>query len=344
MTLRELAEATGCGLRGDGDIRIDRVASLGNAGPGAIGFFTGDRHRDELADTRASAVILREDAAGLVSAALIADNPHLMFARAARLLHPERERPAGIHPQACVAPEAQVDASAHVAAGAVVEAGAVIGPRCVIAANAVVGAASVLGADCRIMSAAVIYPDCRLGDRVIVHGGAVIGADGFGFARDGERWEKVPQLGRVILGDDVEIGANSTVDRGALDDTVIAEGVKIDNLVQVAHNCHVGAHSVMAGCSAVAGSTHIGRGVTVAGGAGINGHLHIADGTVVMGMARVTHDIRNADVYASGTPMATAREWRRNAARFNQLDAMARRLRELERRLAASEPDERKDS
>ncbi|WP_163144667.1 UDP-3-O-(3-hydroxymyristoyl)glucosamine N-acyltransferase, partial [Arhodomonas sp. KWT] len=175
------------------------------------------------------------------------------FARAARLLHPERERPAGIHPQACVAPEAQVDASAHVAAGAVVEAGAVIGPRCVIAANAVVGAASVLGADCRIMSAAVIYPDCRLGDRVIVHGGAVIGADGFGFARDGERWEKVPQLGRVILGDDVEIGANSTVDRGALDDTVIAEGVKIDNLVQVAHNCHVGAHSVMAGCSAVAG-------------------------------------------------------------------------------------------
>ncbi|WP_435104716.1 UDP-3-O-(3-hydroxymyristoyl)glucosamine N-acyltransferase [Arhodomonas sp. AD133] len=345
IPLSDLAHALGCRVHGDGGVRVERVAPLTTAGPGEISFLASPRLRDQLHQSRASAVIVRaEDVSGLAMAAVVTDNPHLAFARVARMLHPEPTPGAGIHPRAAVAEDARLGDGVHVGAGAVVESGAVLGDGCVVHANAVVGAGCVLGADVRVMAGAVLYAGCVLGNRVIIHGGAVIGADGFGYANDGGRWEKVPQLGRVVLGNDVEIGANTTVDRGALEDTVIEDGVKIDNLVQVAHNVHIGANSAMAGCSAVAGSTRIGRGVTVAGGAGIAGHLEVADGSVITGMARVTHSIREPGVYASGTPMAASRDWRRNAARFNQLDAMARRLRQLERRLAALQTDERKDS
>ncbi len=345
IALSDLAHALGCQVHGDGGVRVERVAPLTTAGPGEISFLANPRLRDQLNRSRASAVIVRaEDASGLAMAAVVTDNPHLAFARAARILHPESLPGEGVHPRASVADDARLGGGVHVGAGAVVDSGAVLGDGCVVHANAVIGAGCVLGADARVMAGAILYPGCVLGDRVIIHGGAVIGADGFGYANDGGRWEKVPQLGRVVLGNDVEIGANTTVDRGALEDTVIGDGVKIDNLVQIAHNVHIGADSAMAGCSAVAGSTHIGRGVTVAGGAGIAGHIEVADGAVITGMARVTHSIREPGVYASGTPMAASRDWRRNAARFNQLDAMARRLRQLERRLAALQTDERKDS
>ncbi|WP_440995603.1 UDP-3-O-(3-hydroxymyristoyl)glucosamine N-acyltransferase [Arhodomonas sp. SL1] len=344
IPLQDLAERIGCELIGDGAARVRAVAPLTTGTPGAVSFLSDSRLRQELATTRATAVILRRrDAEGLHTAALLSDHPHLAFARAAQVLHPEPAHPAGAQPGSHVAADAVLEETAHVAPGAVVAAGARVGARSVIEANAVVGEGSRVGADCRIRACAVIYPGAVIGDRVIIHGGAVVGADGFGYARDGERWEKVPQIGRVVIGDDVEIGANATVDRGALEDTVIEDGVKIDNLVQVAHNCRIGAHSAMAGCSAVAGSTRLGRGVSVAGGAGIAGHLEIADGSVLTAMARITHDIREADAYASGTPMAPARQWRRNAARFNQLDSMARRLRELERRLENAESQQRKN-
>ncbi len=338
LTLAQLAQALDAELRGDGRTLIEGMATLKDAVPGQLSFLANGRYRRHLAATRASAVILRAAEAGAApSAVLICDDPYLAYARAARLLHPADTLPRGIHPQAVVDPAAEVDASAWVGPGAVVEArasvgaGVFIGPACVLAAGVSIGAGS------RLVARVTVLAGARVGQRALLHPGVVIGSDGFGMARVAQRWEKIPQVGSVSIGDDVEIGANTTVDRGALGDTVIEEGVKIDNQVQVAHNVFIGAHTAIAGCVGISGSTRIGRHCTLAGGVGVVGHLDIADHVHITGMSMVTHSIRAAGTYSAGTPLMENRAWRHNAVRMKQLDRWVRRLDELEKKFSIKE-------
>ena len=323
----ELAQRLGLTVRGDPDARVHGVATLARAGAGELGFLANPRYRSQLADSAAGVVVMRAaDAEGFARTALLADDPYSAFARAAALFEVREAREPGIHPSADLHPEARVDPSAHVAAFAaigarsVVEAGAVVGPGCVVGEDCVVGAGS------ELVARVTLVKRVRLGQRVLVHPGAVLGADGFGLAMEGGRWTKVPQLGGVVVGDDCEIGANTCIDRGALDDTVLEQDVRLDNLVQVAHNVFIGAHTAMAGCAAVAGSARIGRHCLVGGGAGIVGHIEVCDRVVVTAMSLVTHSIREPGQYSSGTPLMRNRDWRRAAARFRRLDELARRM------------------
>jgi len=308
-------------LAGDGGLRIRQVATLERAGPDEIAFLANPRYRAGLESTRAGAVILSPaDAGGFCGNRILSDNPYAYFARVAQLLNPRVAPAVAIHPSAVVAAEARIGE------------GAVIGAGCVIGEHAIIGAGSLLHAN------VTVYAGCRIGLRAIIHAGAVIGADGFGFAREATgEWTKIPQIGSVLIGDDVEIGANTTIDRGALDDTVIEDGVKLDNQIQIGHNVRIGAHTAMAGCVGVAGSARIGRRCTFGGGAIILGHLQIADDVSVSAATLVTKSIPQAGSYSGAMPFEPHRDWRRNAAHLRQLDAMARRIRELENRLAKLE-------
>jgi UDP-3-O-[3-hydroxymyristoyl] glucosamine N-acyltransferase len=273
-------------------------------------------------------VVLREaDAQDCPVTALVADDPYAAFARIAALFEAPAAATPGIHASAVVDPAASIDPSASigplatVGARSRVEAGAIVGPGCVVGEDCVVGVG------CELVARVTLVLRVRLGRRVRIHPGAVLGADGFGLAMDGGRWLKVPQLGGVMVGDDCEIGANTCIDRGALDDTVLEDDVRLDNQIQIGHNARIGAHTAMAGCAAVAGSARIGRYCLIGGGAGILGHLELCDRVVVTAMSLVTHSIREPGEYSSGTPLMDNRSWRRNAARFKQLDAMARRVR-----------------
>jgi len=332
-TLDELASLTGCVCEGAGDRVIAAVAPLETAGPGDISFLANRRYRAQLAATRAGAVIIPRDepAVSQAFAVLRADNPYLVFARVAWLLNPPPVPDAGIAPSAVVDPRARVDERSSVAAQAVIEADAWIGPGCRIGPGSVIGAGVRLGRDCCIGANASVLPGSQLGERVDVLAGAVIGSAGFGFADAGDHWEPVPQLGRVLIGDDVSIGANTTVDRGSQGDTRIGDGCKIDNLVQIAHNVQIGEHTVVAANAGISGSTHIGRYCRIAGGVGFVGHLEIADGATFTGMSMITGNIDQPGVYSSGVPLMPTREWRRSAVRFRQLDELARRLEKLER-------------
>lgn len=334
LSLRALAELLECELRGDPDCRIHSVAPLQVAGVGQISFLANPRYRSYLDATAAGAVILRPaDAEGYPGNVLLVKDPYLAYARVAEALYPPPPTAAGIHPTAVVDSAAEVDATAAVGPHCVVEAGVRLAAGVVVGAGCFIGRDTVLGAGTRLMANVTLYHDTRIGSRVLIHSGAVIGGDGFGFANENGRWVKIPQLGRVIIGDDVEVGANTTIDRGALEDTVIEEGVKLDNLIMVAHNVQIGAHSAAAGCVGIAGSARIGRHCTLAGGVGIVGHLEIADNVHVTGMSMVTHSLTEPGVYSSGTPLMDNRDWRKSSVRFKQLDDMARRLRELEKRL-----------
>lgn len=326
-----LAERFGLALRGDGATGIEGVATLADAGPTQLAFLSNPRYRAQLASTRAGAVVMREsDAGGFPGTALIAADPYAAFARIAALFEPASDAPPGVHAAADIHPTALVDPSASVAAfcsiGARsrIEAGARLGPGCVVGEDCIVGAGSVL------VARVTLVVRVRLGARVRVHPGAVLGADGFGLAMDAGRWLNVPQLGGVVVGDDCEIGANTTIDRGALGDTVLEDDVRLDNQIQIGHNVRIGAHTAMAGCSAAAGSARIGRYCLVGGGAGILGHLEVCDRVTVTAMSLVTHSITTPGTYSSGTPLMDNAGWRRNAARFKQLDAMGRRLRRLD--------------
>ncbi len=332
FTLGELAVRFGCLLRGDPARRVTSVATLAG-GPRSIGFLANPALLAELRATNLGAVILAPACAADCpdgSAALIHPNPHAAFARIAAALHAEPPVAPGIHPTALVHGDAQVAASAQVGPFAVIEARAVVGARCRVGAHAVLGAGATLGADTRLAARAAVLAGCRIGARCIVHPGAVIGADGFGNARDGVEWVKVPQLGAVRIGDDVEIGANTTIDRGALDDTVIGDGVRIDNLVQVAHNVTIGAHTAIAACVAIAGSTHIGRRCMIGGGAGFSGQLEVGDDIVIGGFAQVTHSIAVPGMYSSAMPVEEMGVWRRLLGRFKRLEALNARVRRLE--------------
>jgi UDP-3-O-[3-hydroxymyristoyl] glucosamine N-acyltransferase len=278
-------------------------------------------------DTRAGVVVLREaDVQGRQGSALIARDPYAAYAKIAALFEPKPTFVAGVHSTACVDPTARVDPAAsigpHVSigAGSVVAAGARIGPGCVI------GDACVIGEDCELVARVTLVTRVRLGKRVLLHPGVVLGADGFGIAMDAGHWIKVPQLGGVAIGDDCEIGANTTIDRGALDDTILENDVRLDNQIQIGHNVHIGAHTAMAGCAAVAGSARIGRHCLIGGGAGVLGHLEVCDRVIITAMSLVTHSIREPGEYSSGTPLMDNRSWRKSAARFKQLDRIARRL------------------
>lgn len=266
--------------------------------------------------------------------ALVVDNPHAAFARAVALLYPRTPATAGVHPSAVVAadaeiaPTASIGAHAFVGARCRIEDGAVVGPGCILMDHAQLGAHSQLVAN------VFVADECRIGQRCLLHPGVVIGADGFGLAQEDGRWIKVPQIGRVIIGDDVEIGANTTVDRGAIEDTLIGNGVKLDNQIQVAHNVTIGENTAIAGCVGIAGSAVIGRGCTIGGGVGIAGHLTIADGVHVTGMSLVASDLEQAGAYSSSLPAQSMRQWQKNAARLRHLDEMARTLKQLEAEVA----------
>jgi UDP-3-O-[3-hydroxymyristoyl] glucosamine N-acyltransferase len=333
-TLSELASRFGCRVAGDGATRVSRVATLAAATPDAISFLANPLYRAELTGTRAGAVIL-DQAASKDSPVpcLICDNPYARYAEIAAFLHPAPVPAAGIHPDASVAADAVVAASAEVGPRAVIGARARIGEGAVIGAGAVVGPRVVVGALTRIAPLVSLQDGVTVGQRCIIHAGACIGADGFGFAEDKGRWIKVPQLGSVVIGDDVEVGANTTVDRGTIENTVIEDGVKLDNLVQIAHNVRVGAHTVMAAMSGAAGSTKIGQRCMVGGGVVMVGHLTICDDVMFTFRSVVTQSVTVPGVYGGSLPAEEASKWRRSAARFRQLDAMHRRLRELEERL-----------
>ncbi len=311
-----------------GEVRISGVGTLSAAGPQQLAFLANSKYRNQLATTHAGVVVMREeDADGFAGTALVAADPYAAFAKIAALFEPRPFHAPGIHPSAAIAADAFVDPSAvvgpHVSIGArsKIGAGAVIGPGCVIGDDCDIGEGS------ELVARVTLVTRVRLGRRVRVHPGAVLGADGFGLAMDGGRWLKVPQLGGVVVGDDCEIGANTTIDRGALEDTVLEEDVRLDNQIQVGHNVRIGAHTAMAGCAAVAGSARIGRYCLIGGGAGVLGHLEVCDRVIVTAMSLVTHSIREPGEYSSGTPLMDNRSWRKNAARFKQLDALARRLR-----------------
>jgi UDP-3-O-[3-hydroxymyristoyl] glucosamine N-acyltransferase len=348
VSLGELAARFGCELHGDPTVEVARVATLQEAAPGAVSFLANSRYRKHLPGTRASAVVL--EAAGVEDCptnALVAANPYATYARIAQMLYPESPVTGGRHASAVIEPGALVDASAwigpqvYVGAAARIEAGASLGPGCVVLAGALVGAGT------RLVAQVTLAGGARVGARCLLHPGVVIGADGFGHAPDSDGYVKIPQIGSVVIGDDVEIGANTTIDRGAIGDTVIENGVKIDNQVQVGHNCRIGEHTVISGCVGISGSVTIGKRCMIGGMVGVVGHLQIADDVYLTGKTMVSHSITRAGLYSGQLPFDEARRFRRNSARFQQLDELARRVRALERGQAsapADGDDERRDT
>ena len=333
MRLAELAERVGAKFEGDGETLIVRVATLENGGPQTISFLANPRYRAMLATTRAAAVIVSpQDAKATPLPKLIDSNPYAAFAKVAAILHP-RARPApAIHASAQIDPTARVAKSAAVGACAVIGANATIGEGVMIGAHCVIGEGTTVGDHAIIHPGAILYPRTVVGERSTVHGGAVIGADGFGIAEEGGRWVRVPQLGRVVIGADVEVGANTTIDRGAIDDTIIEDDVKLDNQIQIGHNCVIGAHTAIAGCVGIAGSTRIGRNCRIGGAAMISGHLEIADGTVISGGTTVYDSIREPGVYTSVFPAMQHAAWKRVALQVRRLRELAARVGALERK------------
>jgi UDP-3-O-[3-hydroxymyristoyl] glucosamine N-acyltransferase len=333
-TLAEIAQRLGGRVMGDDSINIDQIASLERAQPHQISFLTNRKYVSLLATTRAGALILAEADATLTALPrIITANPYAYFARVSDLLNPLPVIKPGIHPNAVVSASAKVDALACVAALAVVGENVVVGASSVIGEGCYIGDNVVIGEHVRLYPGVVIYHDCVIGDRLIAHSGVVIGADGFGIAMDQGRWIKIPQIGRVIIGNDIEIGANTTIDRGALDDTVIEDGVKLDNQIQIAHNVRIGAHTAIAGCVGIAGSTTIGKYCQIGGSAGILGHLQIADNVVISSFTLISKSIRETGNYAAIYPFSKNEEWRKNAVHLRHLDEMAQRIKSLEQEL-----------
>lgn len=335
LSLSELTEKLGVTLQGDGGVLISSASTLQNGGKGALGFLANPVYRKYLADTHVSAVLLAEEDAGSCPvSALISANPYADFARAVNLLYPASEMNPGVHASAVIDPKAQVDPDASIDANVVVAAGAKIGKGVYLGPGCVVGVDVSIGEDSCLIANVTVLGRAQIGCRVTLHPGAVIGSEGFGIASVEEGWEDVPQLGSVRIGDDVVIGANTTIDRGALEDTIIEEGVRIDNQVQVAHNVFIGAHTAIAGCVGISGSARIGRHCRLAGGVGVVGHLEIADRVTITAMSTVTRSISaSGSVWSAGMPLMENTSWRRNAVRMKQLDKLAMRLSKLEKNI-----------
>ncbi len=319
VSLAELAVRYGCELRGNPDQQVDHVATLAGAGPSAVSFLSNRRYLRYLGSTAAAAVVLKAaDADACPTAALITAYPYVTYARIAAQLHPPRAAAAGVHPSAVVGSRAvladgvSIGPLAYVADDARLGAGVVVGPGCVVESGAVIGA------DTHLRSRSCVAEQVVIGQRCILHQGAIVGADGFGIARAPDGWVKVPQLGSVHIGDDVEVGANTTIDRGAIDATVIGDDVRLDNLIQVGHNVVIGAHTAIAAGVAIAGSSRIGENCLIAGHVGIVGHIEICDNVTINAKALVTRSIAEPGTYSGKFPAQKARQWGRNVARFRQ--------------------------
>ncbi len=335
FTLQSLAQRLGLEFSGEADLPINSVSSLPSAGPGDICFLTNRKYLPLLLKSQCSAVIAPPNLLEFLEGrpCLLASDPQYCFVQVITLLSPTVRQNTGVHPSALVAD------SAVIAADVTIGAGTVVGERVTIAAGSCIGASCVIdddvtmGKDCFLHHRVVLEKAVVIGERCELHSGVVVGSDGFGLVMNEGEWTKIPQLGSVVIGDDVEIGANTTVDRGALDDTVIESGCKLDNQIQVAHNVFIGSGTAIAACVGIAGSAHIGRNCRISGAAVILGHLSIADDVTITAMSLVTKDIKKAGVYSSGTPLLENALWHRNNVRYKSLDKLARHLKSLEEQI-----------
>ncbi len=336
LRLDEIVARLGGELEGDGSVIVSQVATLASAGEGQIAFLANPKYRQQLQTTGATAVIVPPQfAADTQLPRIVHANAYAYYARVVTLLNPLPQRAPGIHPSAVV--YATLPASVSVGENVVIGEGARFGENVIVYPGCVIGDGVSIGDDSLLYPNVVVYRDCIVGKRAVIHAGAVIGGDGFGFAKEGEHWIKIPQIGRVVIGDDVEIGANTSIDRGALDDTVIGDGVKIDNQIQIAHNVTIGDHSALAGCVGIAGSTKIGRRCTVGGAGMIIGHLDLADDVHISAGSMVTKSLRKPGQYTSIYPLEAHDAWLHNAAQIKRLAKLAERVSELEKILEKME-------
>jgi len=331
FTLYELADKTGASLSGSGDTVIDSVADITSGTAGSIVFVSNTKYSKFLRTTDAAAVVVTEQMlADCDKPALVTDNPRAVFSRIALLLNPLPEVEPWVSPHAVIAEDADVDPTARVEACVVVQSGASIGPGSWVSPGCVIEKNARIGANSRLFANVTIGENCTVGDNAIVHSGAVIGADGFGFVWDKDAYMKVPQLGAVQIGNDVEIGANTTIDRGTIGDTIVANGVKLDNLVQIGHNDYIGEHTTMSGQSGIAGSVKVGSKCIIGGGVGIRDNIEITDNVILAARSNVGNSIKEPGMYAAVIPVIEARKWRRILGRIKQLDDLAKRLKALE--------------
>lgn len=332
FTLAQLADLLGAELRGDAQKTISGLATLHDATTDQISFLANAHYRKQLEQTQAGVMLLSAtDAADYVGNCLIVADPYIAYAKLSHYFDRTPKYNAGIHPSAVIADSALIDSTAYIGAGVVIEELAVIGAGVVIGAQCFIGARSTIAESGRLLARVTLYHDVTIGKRVVIQSGAVIGGEGFGFANQDGVWHKIAQIGGVSIGDDVEIGANTCIDRGALSDTLIGNGVKLDNQIQIAHNVQIGDHTAIAACVGISGSAKIGRHCMLAGGVGLVGHIDICDGVFITGMTMVTHSITEPGAYSSGTAMQPAGDWKKSAVRFRQLDEMAKRIRALEK-------------
>ena len=336
-TLAQIAKHVQGELVGDASFKVDSFADLQSATSNQISFLSSSKYKKYLAITQAGAVIIEQQLASeVLSNAIIVKDSYVAYAKAATLLNPQEEISGGVHSSAVVDENSQLHSLAYIGAqtviesGVKIEAGAVIGPACVVKKNVTIGR------NTRLSANITICEDVQIGNNCLFHPGVVIGADGFGIANDNGKWIKVPQVGSVIIGDNVEIGANTTIDRGAIENTKIGNGVKLDNQIQVAHNVVIGDNTVIAGCVGIAGSTKIGHNCIIGGGVGITGHIAIADGVMITGNTMVTKSITKAGSYSSGIPAEPTKQWHRNVIRYRQMDTLADRVKQLEEQLKNS--------
>ncbi|GJL82020.1 MAG: UDP-3-O-(3-hydroxymyristoyl)glucosamine N-acyltransferase [marine bacterium B5-7] len=341
LTLADIAASIGGDVDGRSDIPIERPASLSRAGPLDISFFTDHRLKNALVSTAAGAVILSPADRHLFSGAcLITDEPYLSFVECCELLINQGLSNRGVHPGAHVHVEAVLGSGVSVDAGAVIGRGVRIGQDAQIGANSYIGDYTVIGANSRIAAGVSIYDRCQIGDRCNIASNTVIGSPGFGYLETASGWKAIPQIGSVIIGDDVDIGAGTMIDRGSLDDTVIGNGCKLDNLIQIAHNVTIGENTAIAGFAGIAGSTRVGSGCKIGGRASINGHIEIADEVVVLATSLVTGSLLTKGVYGSHLPVQPAGRWRRIVARLTNIDDLFRRVRSLEKKIGSEDTSE----
>lgn len=333
--LGELAQLIGAELQGDAKLEITGLAPLQNAQPGQMSFLHNAKYKHYLADTQASAVILGAgDAAECKTNTLISENPYLTYAKAVQLFAVIPVPQSGIHPTAVIGQHCEIDPSASIGACTVIGDNVKIGKGVIIGRNCSVGENCLIGDETRLWDNVTLYYGVRLDQRVIIHSGVVIGSDGFGLAQDRGKWVKIPQIGGVWIHDEVEIGSNTTIDRGALEDTVIETGAKLDNQIQIGHNVKIGAHTAIAGCTAIAGSATIGKHCMIGGRVSILGHISIADGVMLTAGTGVGKSLTEPGVYSSGIDAQPAKQWRRNMFRIYQLDEQARKISQLEKTVA----------
>ena len=332
VTLGELASRFGCELSGNADLEVSAVATLSNAKEGEISFFANRAYADALRTTTATAVILRDtDLEACPVPALVSRNPYLTYAQVADVLYPDEPLNAGVHATAVVAASAKIDPTAEVAPRAVIADDAEVGAHVYVGPGAYVGARCRVGDQTRLLANCTLVQDVTVGQRCIIHSGAVLASDGFGNAMSDQGWVKVKQVGGVVIGNDVEIGSNTVIDRGAIGDTVIEDGVRLDNLIQIAHNVHIGAHTAMAAMTGISGSTRIGKRCMFAGQSGTVGHIEVCDDVIVGASSYLSKDVSEPGVYNGSFPAEKDKTWKRKAARFRRIEDIVRRINDLEK-------------